>query len=225
MPPRIERLEIGRSPWLGVYSSVNDEIALLPEEASSYVCRAYERSLGVDVKKTSICATSIIGSLTAMNSKGVIAPDFATSREKKFLGELGLNVGFIEKGPNAAGNLILVNEEKALVGPSVAEEAKKTIADVMGVELTETSIGNMEVLGSIALMSDRGLVVSPKVMSYELDAIKDFLSVRIELGTVNSGSEYVGAGAIANSKGAIAGKPTTGMELGRIEEVLFSCGD
>ena len=222
MPSKIERLEIERSPWIGVFSSVNDEIALLPEGISNRACMVYEDILGVEVKRVSICSTSIVGSLTAMNSKGIIAPDFASSEEKKVLKSLGLNVGYIKTGPNAAGNILLVGEEKGFVGQHIAEETKDMIQDVMGVELMEISIGNTEILGSVGAISGTGLVVSPKVMSYELDSIKDFLSVRVELGTVNGGSEYVGAGTVVNSKGAITGKSTTGMELGRIEEVLFS---
>ncbi len=225
MPQKIERLEIERSPWMGVFSSVNDRIALLSKSASNHVCRVYEDVLDVEVKKISVCSTSIVGSLTAMNSKGIIVPDLASSEEKKVLESLGLNVGYITTGPNAAGNILLVGEKKGLVGPNIAEETKDMIQNVMGVELIETSIANMEILGSVSTMSDNGLITSPKIMGYELDTITDFLSMRVELGTVNGGSEYVGAGIVSNSKGAIAGKSTTGMELGRIEEVLFSRGD
>ena len=40
------------------------------------------------------------------------------------------------------------------------------------------------------------------------------------IGTVNHGSPVIGSGLIANSKGAIIGNQTTGIEMGRIEEAL-----
>lgn len=225
MAPKLERIEIDHSPWVGVFSSVNDEIALLPANASSRICRIYEEVLDVETKKTTICSTSIVGSLTVMNSKGIVAPIFTSSDEKKILGSLGLNVGYIRGGPNAAGNIVLATDDRGLVPSTITDETKEMIQDVMDVELLVVSIPNMEVLGSAGVISSEGLIISPKVMDSELETIGDFLRLKVELGTVNGGSEYVGAGTVVNSKGAVIGKATTGMEMGRLEEVLFSRDD
>ena len=40
------------------------------------------------------------------------------------------------------------------------------------------------------------------------------------IGTVNHGYPVIGSGLVANTKGAIIGKLTTGIEMGRIEEAL-----
>jgi translation initiation factor 6 len=40
------------------------------------------------------------------------------------------------------------------------------------------------------------------------------------IGTVNHGDPMIGTGLVANSKGAIIGRNTTGIEMGRIEEAL-----
>jgi translation initiation factor 6 len=39
-------------------------------------------------------------------------------------------------------------------------------------------------------------------------------------GTVNFGLPLVGAGIVANSNGAVCGRQSTGVELGRMEEAL-----
>ena len=55
----------------------------------------------------------------------------------------------------------------------------------------------------------------------ELKIIEEVLKVEPVKGTVNFGSEMVGTGIVAISKGYLAGKDTTGFELGLIEEALF----
>ena len=40
------------------------------------------------------------------------------------------------------------------------------------------------------------------------------------IGTINHGVPFIGSGLVANSKGALVGDLTTGIELGRIEEAL-----
>jgi translation initiation factor 6 len=41
-----------------------------------------------------------------------------------------------------------------------------------------------------------------------------------DVGTVNNGTQLVGACAVANSKGVMVGLNTTGPELARIEEAF-----
>jgi translation initiation factor 6 len=40
------------------------------------------------------------------------------------------------------------------------------------------------------------------------------------IGTINHGVPLIGSGLVANTKGAIVGNLTTGIELGRIDEAL-----
>lgn len=47
----------------------------------------------------------------------------------------------------------------------------------------------------------------------------------VSIGTVNHGVPYVGAGMVANGKGAIMGSKTTGIEMGRIEDALDLIGE
>lgn len=54
----------------------------------------------------------------------------------------------------------------------------------------------------------------------EVGLIGDVLKVEVNRTTVNHGSRVVGAGIIANSKGAVIGDETTPIEMGKIEEGL-----
>ena len=44
--------------------------------------------------------------------------------------------------------------------------------------------------------------------------------IKLMEGTVNFGLPLVGAGIVANSNGAVCGRQSTGVELGRMEEAL-----
>ena len=46
------------------------------------------------------------------------------------------------------------------------------------------------------------------------------LEVPVMEGTVNFGMPLVGAGVISSTNGAVCGRQSTGIELGRVEEAL-----
>ena len=49
---------------------------------------------------------------------------------------------------------------------------------------------------------------------------REIFDIEIMEGTVNFGLPLVGAGIVANSNGAVCGRQSTGVELGRMEEAL-----
>ena len=57
---------------------------------------------------------------------------------------------------------------------------------------------------------------------YQEDVVglMSIFDVNVMIGTVNHGSPVIGSGLVANTKGAIIGNLTTGIEMGRIEEAL-----
>ena len=69
----------------------------------------------------------------------------------------------------------------------------------------------------------KGCICHPDVTEEEAAVIEDVLKVEVRKTTVNHGSRAVGAGVLANSKGALVGDSTTPIELGKIEDglVLF----
>jgi translation initiation factor 6 len=50
--------------------------------------------------------------------------------------------------------------------------------------------------------------------------LEELFDLPVDIGTSNYGTQMVGSGLIANSKGYVAGSKTTGHELGRIEDAL-----
>jgi len=110
----------------------------------------------------------------------------------------------------------------AVISPLIERDFLKLIEDVLDVEVVVRSIGGSPLVGSIAYVTNRGLLVYPLVTDEELNELRDLFKLTVDVGTVNKGSIFLGTGLIANSKGAIVGYETTGPELLRIHQVFFS---
>jgi len=71
-----------------------------------------------------------------------------------------------------------------------------------------------------AVVTNKGLLCHPKVTLEEKKVLESVFDVEVMSGTVNHGMPLIGSGLVANTKGAIIGNLTTGIEMGRIEEAL-----
>ena len=71
-----------------------------------------------------------------------------------------------------------------------------------------------------AVVTNKGCLCHPKITEEEKQHLEDLFEVNVMIGTVNHGYPMIGSGLVANTKGAIIGNRTTGIEMGRIEEAL-----
>jgi translation initiation factor 6 len=213
------KLDINGNPFIGVYCHANEEFALVPRETPKKVQSKIEECLDVEIIKTTVAKSSIIGVLTCSNSHGIVVTNFA---EEKELGPLidKYNVLFIPDVLNAVGNNILVNDKFALVHPDFEKETKSEIADVLDVEVLGGKIAKVKTVGAAAYVTNKGLLCHPHTSKKELESLEEKFGVSAEIGTANYGTALVGACMIANSKGAVVGLSTTPIEIGRIEEAL-----
>ena len=124
---------------------------------------------------------------------------------------------------NAAGNNILANDRGAIVNPEFSDVTVKAIEDFLGVPCVKSTIAGCTTVGSLCRVTGKGCICHPDVTDEEAAVIEDVLKVEVRRTTVNHGSRAVGAGVLANSKGALVGDATTPIELGKIEDglVLF----
>ena len=72
----------------------------------------------------------------------------------------------------------------------------------------------------IGCITNKGGICHPDISRSEKEEMEKNFNLKIMEGTVNFGLPLVGAGIVANSNGAVCGRQSTGVELGRMEEGL-----
>ena len=203
------------SASIGVYSLATEKMAIVPPQISKAKMARLEECLGVDVVKTTIGESVLVGALASANSNGIVLPSYATEEEINAIKSAvpDINVMIMETKRTAYGNMILANDKGAIADPRLREEDLANVSNTLGVDVVLGEIAGLPYLGSLATATNKGVLVHPLLKEEEQRRLKETLKVPVELGTVNCGTPYVGMGLIANSRGAVAGFVTTGPEL------------
>ena len=203
------------SASIGVYSLATEKMAIVPPKISKAKMARLEECLGVDVVKTTIGESVLVGALASANSNGIVLPSYATEEEINAIKSAvpDINVMIMETKRTAYGNMILANDKGAIADPRLREEDLANVSNTLGVDVVLGEIAGLPYLGSLATATNKGVLVHPLLKEEEQRRLKETLKVPVELGTVNCGTPYVGMGLIANSRGAVAGFVTTGPEL------------
>ncbi|MCP1662057.1 MAG: translation initiation factor IF-6 [Methanocalculus sp. MSAO_Arc1] len=212
-------LSLNGDPNIGVYCRAFEEFAVLPATVSDAFADAVTESLDVEIVRMSLQGSSIIGSLLTGNSRGMIASGLISREERGKLEEYG-EVMLLEETMNAAGNCILVNDEFALVHPEMPARITDQIRDFLNVVVERMQVAGIPTVGMAAAATNKGVLLSPRATRQEIERVEALTSLPVGCGSVNMGSNLVGTGVLANSKGFVAGGTTTGFELGRMEDVF-----
>lgn len=162
----------------------------------------------------------IVGSLIAMNSKAALVSNLLLGNESQVIKDAGYEVQVLHHKVNAAGNNVLVNDRAALLHPALDGDVADFIGSLFGVKVRVGTIAGIPTVGMAAVVTNKGLLVHPRASADEVQDLANFFGVEADIGTVNHGAPYIGAGLVANTKGAITGSATTGIEIGRVEEAL-----
>jgi len=212
--------------FIGVLATCTEDLLILPTWVSPQKQEQLEIALQVESIKATIAESSLLGSLIAANSHGILVSPYALESEIEHLRseakKHGLNLR-IERLPDkmsAAGNVILANDDAAVVHPRLSEKAVDAVRRVLGVEPHKGTIGGLKTVGMAAVATNKGILAHRDATEAELALLEEVFSLPVSVGSVNFGVPLIGAGLLANSKGYAAGADTTGYELGRIEEAL-----
>lgn len=215
----IQKTRVFNSPFLGVYLRTWEKYTLVPSNLDRDMNRTISESLGTELIELTLGGTKLLGSLSAMNSKGILLSNIASDEEKNKIPS-DLNIAFLKDQINALGNDILVNDKAALVHEDFDRKSLKVIEDILDVEVRKGSFGEIKTIGSCGLITTHGLILPPSMSDEEIDEMSNFFGVKGKIGTANFGSLYVGASVVANSKGALIGEDSTTIEISNIEEAL-----
>jgi len=213
----LRRLEVGGNPYVGVFCATNEGLLLVPRQFPKSAVRQMSEALGTNVALTTVAHSSVLGSLVAMNSNGILATPFIEPEEIEAI------PGSVHPLPHrlsAVGNNVLCNDHGAVVHPGYDEDAISFISDALGVPVVRGTIAGIKTVGAVAVATNKGVLCHPHAKPEDMEALKDALRAPVSITTANYGTAQVGACMVANSRGAVVGSRTTPIELGRIEEGL-----
>ena len=206
-------------PNIGVFSRVLGNIAIIPPESPEDYKQALIRALNVELVETTVQGSTIIGSLVAGNSRGIVMSGLATDDEIAIL-EKHRKILLLKDSMNAAGNVIMANDTFAAVHEDMPSELAKEIAEFLEVEVIHLTLGGVKTVGMAGVATNKGIIVHPRATPHQIARLEEVAKIPVGTGTINMGSALVGTGLLVNESGYIAGNATSGFELGRIEDVF-----
>ncbi|MFV2015390.1 MAG: hypothetical protein ACC656_08190 [Candidatus Heimdallarchaeota archaeon] len=218
----IELVEFEGNSNIGLYSVSTDNFAIIPDSMPVKFANAIERVLKVKTFSFTM-DPSVIGALIVVNRNGILLSSILS---------LDVEIAMKEQFPEliiqrfdfnyfAFGNLIVSTDKITLISPMIPEKQRLIIENTFDTEIIITQLNNSDLVGSMIVTNSLGAVISPLVEN-EIQDIYDYLGVeKIEVSTVNKGAHFPSSGIICNSKGALLGKFSTGLETIAITNALF----
>lgn len=214
----LKKLRILRSDFIGVYSRVSEKYALVPGTIEDEEKAFVEQHFGVKTVSLFVGNSPLVGALISMSDKAiVVSRDYLP---EDLSSELDLEVVTLHEKINAMGNNIVMNSKAAVIHKDFSKIAVKKISDILDIEVIRSTIGGIKTVGSVSVLTEKGMLVTPTASEDELSFLSDLFGVQVKTGTANFGSIYVGTSVLANSKGIGVGELTTSIEIGRIDDTL-----
>jgi len=210
---------------VGVFARLTNTYCLTPMGTSENFHSVFEAELlkHMPVVHCSIGGTRIVGRVTSGNRHGLLVPTIITDTELTHLRNClpdSVKVQKVEDRFSALGNCIACNDYVAIVHPDLDRETEEVIQDVLQVDVFRATVASNALVGSYALLTNQGGLVHPRIPVAEMEELSQLLQLPLTAGTVNRGSEVVGAGVVANDWAAFCGMDTTATELGVVENIF-----
>jgi translation initiation factor 6 len=216
--------DLFNSPYSGVFCATNDSLTFIPPGIPSDDMEAISEALGTRIEVVTIGGSSVLGTLIAMNSKGILVSNLITTMEsdkiEAIASDIGLNFGVLSERSNAIGNNFLINDRGGFCNERLTPRSKTSAEEILEIKIESRSFNRMDTLGMIGCVTNKGGLCHPEISDEEKEVMEKVLEVPVMEGTVNFGMPLVGAGVISSTNGAVCGRQSTGVELGRVEEAL-----
>ena len=87
-------------------------------------------------------------------------------------------------------------------------------------EVFRQSIAGNALIGSYCVISNKGGLVHPATSLIEKEELSSLLQIPLIAGTINRGSDVIGAGLVANDFAAFCGLDTTSTEISVVESAF-----
>jgi len=220
------RAAFSGSSYVGVFARATADCLLIRPDVEADLRGACSDELGVPAVPTTVGGSGTVGALATGNGNGLLVSSRVRERERERIREVvDLPITELPGRINAAGNVVLANDEGAYVHPDLSREAVRAVRDGLGVPVQRGDLAGVRTVGTAAVATNRGVLCHPKATDEQLDRLEDVLGVPADIGTINYGGSLVGSGLVANDEGYVVGEDTSGPELGRIDSALGYAGD
>lgn len=218
---KISKIEIEKNPFIGLYLSTSEKLALAPPSLPEKLCFAIKETLQVEKTHFTFLANSnLVGLYSVLNSKGILLPAFTDELEiKKIKNELNLEIGLISNQFSAVKNNITASDKIAICNPNMKKTDLTTIRDSLDVEVIQIKIGKVSTTGSHNVLTNTALLAFNEATENEMQTLQKY-AYRVQKTTVNLGVNALAAGIVANSKGALIGSSSSGFETANIYQGL-----
>ena len=210
---------------VGVFAKLTNTYCMVALGGSENFYSVFEAELAdkIPVFKASIAGTRLVGRTTVGNRNGLLVPNTCTDQELQHIRNSlpdEVAVQRIDERLSALGNVVACNDYVALVHPDIDRETEELVSDVLGVEVFRQTVASNVLVGSYAAISNQGGLVHPRTTIEELEELSNLLQVPLTAGTVNRGSDVIGAGLCVNDWSAFCGLDTTAPEISVIESIF-----
>ncbi len=199
------------SPFIGIFSILNDNYALVPPDVSPELVDAIKK-LDVDIVKITIANTNLLGLFVKANNNKLIVTKLVEKDELKLLRDLFSEVIIIEANYTALGNLITMNDKGIVCAKQLAGSLK---------DATGLTVAGSDLVGSSIYANNKAFIAHPDATDAEMKKIKKVLKVEGGKGTINFGDAMLSTGIVGNMKGVIIGSRTSGPEMNRIDDIFI----
>jgi translation initiation factor 6 len=217
------RAQFEKNSDIGVFGKLTNAYCLCALGGSEFY-KVFENELAdhIPVVYCSMAGTRIVGRLSAGNRKGLLLPNTTTDQELLHIRNSlpdEVVVQRVEEKLSALGNCIACNDYVAVIHPDLDRETEEIIADTLGVEVFRQTIAGNVLCGSYCALSNQGGLVHPRTSVEDLDELSSLLQVPLVAGTINRGSDVIGAGIMVNDWVAFVGHDTTATEIAVCESI------
>lgn len=204
---------------MGVFCKLTNSCCLVAPGA------VFESELAshIPVVYTSIAGARVVGRMCVGNRHGLVVPSMTTDQELQHLRNSlpdSVKVQRVEERLSALGNCVCCNDYVALLHTDLSRETEEVIRDTLQVQTFRTSIAENALVGSYAVVTNKGCLVHPKTPVKDMDELSSLLQVPVVAGTINRGNAAVGSGLVVNDWAAFCGLNTTATEITVVERVF-----
>ena len=157
---------------LGMYAKATDKFLLIGSLIEEKLVTKISEKLNISPFRTTISNSDFVGIFSCLNSSGLIIPHIATDDEVKqlenFAKKSGMNLAVLKTKFSAIGNLVLCNDNGAIVSKNIKQRNKKMIEDCLGVETVYSSIARMPIVGSSGTATNKGCLLHRDAVDDEI---------------------------------------------------------